>query len=938
MKPAPPPRRAVRQAAIQPSTSNPSAQVLKNRHQWTTASAQYRKGYQDWQADAKRFARTVGVARFSANIVASASSRCLLRVENRDVNGDWQETTDDRLASLMDDYSNATFGQEAPELVRLHSWHYQVAGEGAIVTHDGERGVAEWMVVSLDAIDWDKPAPGQATIRLTPGGTVIDGRAFEVNRDLVQHFWFPDEEWLGLATSPMTAAMDDLRRYRSLVRHAQRQADSYLAMNGVLWTPNEAHETDDPSAQAGDPEAAEPVDRVLQSYEDFARIGVAEDDRLESVVPPMWWWDGDKPEWVEIGRPLDEHGIAYRAEALQDWARGVDLPASLVTGGGPGDKNHWVEWLVDEKFFKSSVAPTMDRVCHQDLTVAYLAPRLRLMGITDLSNYRVGYDPTDVIVHPDKSDKALRAWMSGLLGSESTLREMGFDENDLASADDLERLAGVLSAFANGVPGQTPAVPAPGAPGGDGPVTPATTQELAPTGPPSLPTTPASIMAPYLPWDATRPPRANVTGQNGHGRVAASKAAQYADSVMIGLPVPAALEAAPDGEPADTLHMTLVVVPGEAPDLDPALHAALRGVCARAAAECPPPAVSLSHVERFVASGDDGLEPAALVDGGPAVPELRARVVALLEDAGIELSDGHAFRPHVTLGYWQPGDGPEMGPVDGDPLEYEPDGIELHWGQEVTSFPFAGARAAGARRAYNPDQSRDSSGRFGEGGGSSTEPGAGKAEQWAEKGGPVTIELPELATFVNDLSKMTEPGKRYNLCEVSVPGTNIFCGDNQGIAREQMPQFKGDALNPKIAEAFGVEAGGEVDVTKGFLDSLREQGIPMVEETVPASTLKATQMDLRGEKVAGMVQAAEAGKFNPVGEPIVVSSDNYVVDGHHRWAAAVALDAADAKLGDDYPMPVIRVAMPIAELIPAAKGYADQYVAPKAASLSAPAR
>ena len=30
----------------------------------------------------------------------------------------------------------------------------------------------------------------------------------------------------------------------------------------------------------------------------------------------------------------------------------------------------------------------------------------------------------------------------------------------------------------------------------------------------------------------------------------------------------------------------------------------------------------------------------------------------------------------------------------------------------------------------------------------------------------------------------------YNLCKVTVPGTNLYCDDNKGIPREKMPQLK----------------------------------------------------------------------------------------------------------------------------------------------------
>lgn len=259
--------------------------------------------------------------------------------------------------------------------------------------------------------------------------------------------------------------------------------------------------------------------------------------------------------------------------------------------------------------------------------------------------------------------------------------------------------------------------------------------------------------------------------------------------------------------------------------------------------------------------------------------------------------------------------------------------------QAATDWLAAIVRTAEWDESMHP---RGEGGKFGEKEGDDKEKddakdGASLAERFAngEKG----IELPveQVATFTDRLAELTknaQPGERYNLCEVSVPDTNLFCGDSQGIPRQEMPQFKGNAIDPEFEHAFGVDKNGEIDVTQGFLDKLKADGVKMTEERVPAAQLKASQNELRGEKVAGMTEAALAGKYDPTKEPIVVSRDNYVVDGHHRWAASVALDAQDGRLGDDVSMPVIRVDMPILDLLGEAKGYADQYVAPKAASVA----
>lgn len=248
-----------------------------------------------------------------------------------------------------------------------------------------------------------------------------------------------------------------------------------------------------------------------------------------------------------------------------------------------------------------------------------------------------------------------------------------------------------------------------------------------------------------------------------------------------------------------------------------------------------------------------------------------------------------------------------------------------------------------ARTAADREYERDYHGRFGHGENPNPAPDAAGGDQGANlaerfyRGEPVTLPVEDVATFTDRLAELTKdakPGEEYNLCEVSVPGTNLFCGESQGIERQEMPQFSGKPTDAGAAE-FTPNAKGEIDVTDAFVNSLRDRGVSMSEERIPAAKLKATQNELDGAKVSGMTAAAEAGKYDPTKDPIIVSKDNYVVDGHHRWASAVALDSVDGRLGDDSSMPVIRVDMPISELIPASKDFADKYVQPKSVAVAA---
>jgi len=86
--------------------------------------------------------------------------------------------------------------------------------------------------------------------------------------------------------------------------------------------------------------------------------------------------------------------------------------------------------------------------------------------------------------------------------------------------------------------------------------------------------------------------------------------------------------------------------------------------------------------------------------------------------------------------------------------------------------------------------------------------------------------------------------------------------DTMGIPRNKMPQ---------VATSDYPE----------FIDYLKDAGAGFTKETVPAKSLKAIQGEFSDE---GMMKALRKRKLE---KPVIASSDDYIIDGHHRWLAAL---------------------------------------------------
>ena len=481
---APPPRHASAQVTTQP----PSSTITTQRYGTTLRAAAdptWLLHYQDWQAWARRYTRQIGTASFAANVAADSAARTILQVEERH-GDDWEPSDNPLYTGIFDAYCNAL--QLTPELIRLHSWHYNVAGEMLQVQRDGLGGQIDYSIHSTAAAVWDQPQPGLVTIKLVPDGKVDAGTAFVVPREQVVRFWIPDQEWQAFAWSPMAASIDDLHRWRALSRYAWRTADSQLAMNGLLWTPTGAHMTPPPEDEAvpDEQEIGTPRSLLQEQYMSAAKMRFSDDEDIAAVAPYMVHWDKDEglPTWLDLGKGLDKEGIAHRQEALEDFARATSLPNTMVMGGGVGTANHWSEWLATDKFYSSAIAPTMERICYTDLTRTFLWPRLTLEGFSpdQLAGVRVGFDPSPVIVKPDKSQMALEALRIGAISYDSAREAMGFNETDAPTDADIHTLIEVTRSR---VQEQAQLPPVSNVPAGSGPPSP-----LLPVGPGNVSQTP----------------------------------------------------------------------------------------------------------------------------------------------------------------------------------------------------------------------------------------------------------------------------------------------------------------------------------------------------------------------------------------------------------------------------------------------------------------
>lgn len=172
-----------------------------------------------------------------------------------------------------------------------------------------------------------------------------------------------------------------------------------------------------------------------------------------------------------------------------------------------------------------------------------------------------------------------------------------------------------------------------------------------------------------------------------------------------------------------------------------------------------------------------------------------------------------------------------------------------------------------------------------------------------------------------------EKAPTFDLCGVSVPGTNLFCHESIGVPRAQMPQLKGKPVAGTYAATLTPNKKGKVDISREFIEHLRDSGIKVKKDDIRASHIRASQSQIDGARVAQLVKEAKLGERDLRADRIFVTRDNYVLDGHHHWAADVGLGYSKDK---DLKIPVYKVDMDIGQAIRMANDFSrEKGIAPK---------
>jgi hypothetical protein len=301
-----------------------------------------------------------------------------------------------------------------------------ITGEGVLFGRELDTAKERWAFVSTSEV---QEADGK--ILWTPR-TGVTPKEYTASQAVAYRMWFPDPEHSGDAESSMMSVLEIAEELRILTKAVRSTAVSRM-LNGILKVPSEISFGSDEAGVDDDPEEnkflADLIDHITGAIENAGTAEAASPFLAEGAAEFLAML-----EWMETHNPEKDYlEQGLRTEAVNRLAVGLDMPPEILKG--LADANHWAARQIMHDAWKSHGASIAEQFC-DDLAEAYLRPALREAKFADVNKVVIAYDDADVVVSPDRSDDADRAWDRGSIGWEGHRELKGIPDSMRASTEE----------------------------------------------------------------------------------------------------------------------------------------------------------------------------------------------------------------------------------------------------------------------------------------------------------------------------------------------------------------------------------------------------------------------------------------------------------------------------------------------------------------------
>lgn len=387
--------------------------------------------YATWQDELWDYYESLGEFNIAVTWRSYMMSRVRLRAARIKSGSDEPEIVDSGLAAdLVNELFNDSSSQA--EMLGIISVMMDVPAECWLVGEvSNATGKNKWRILSSDELR----RRGRGYEVIAEDSMVGDERWRPLSANsYVTRVWKPHKRKRYMPYSQAYAARGAMRELELVNRHITAQYLSRLASAGIVIFPDEIQFPVRPEFQ-------DEPDPFLREWIEIAAESIKTPGSAAAMIPMPIRIPSDlvdKVKHIDFTVKIDEKIIEKRDSARNRLAAQISVPAELLFQAA--DVNHWGLWQLEEGAIRTYIAPDAEIIVGA-FTRGYLQPRLRALGETDWEEWVVWYDASELMVHPDKAENAKEAYDRFEINGKSFRRELGFDEDDAPTDDEL---AGII--------------------------------------------------------------------------------------------------------------------------------------------------------------------------------------------------------------------------------------------------------------------------------------------------------------------------------------------------------------------------------------------------------------------------------------------------------------------------------------------------------------
>lgn len=389
------------------------------------------KRQQEWQPRAWAYYDLVGELKYGVNYIGDRCSKVKLFAAERPADDPDADPVPTANRAVIDAVQRLNEGGGHAQIMRIGPMNMTVAGEGYLIGLDDSPTTGEsWEFHSIDDVSI---AGERVRLKELEDGSV--GRDLTGN-DYLGRIWSPHPRRAALPDSPVNGVLSSLEKIVTAERAIRSILKSRIALHGIFVFPEEATvESPDPTVEVAEDEA-DPVTRMIWEHISAA---LSDEGSAAAAAPLLMKLPGElteKVKFLQAERLIDGELITQLDHAIRRVAAGLNLPPERLLG--KGDLNHWTSWQVDDDEFRGHLEPIITQFLG-GLTRAYLKPTLAEMGVDDVSRYTIWFDPSDLIVRPNREQSANDGHDRLVISDEAWRTAHGYDDDDAPSEDEIER-------------------------------------------------------------------------------------------------------------------------------------------------------------------------------------------------------------------------------------------------------------------------------------------------------------------------------------------------------------------------------------------------------------------------------------------------------------------------------------------------------------------